>query len=119
MKNISEKTKKNIEIAMMIVLAVMAVIVSVKSVLVDFGFDDAYSVAMSYRHLSGDRLFLEMWEPHQTSIFVIDLLMLVYSIFVPSFEGASIYLNICGTLLFAGLAFFFYKEANSIFNCIN
>ena len=114
MKNISEKTKKNIEIAMMIVLAVMAVIVSVKSVLVDFGFDDAYSVAMSYRHLSGDRLFLEMWEPHQTSIFVIDLLMLVYSIFVPSFEGASIYLNICGTLLFAGLAFFFYKEAKDV-----
>ncbi len=98
----------------MIILVVAAVAVSIKSVFIDFGFDDAYSVAMSYRHLSGDRMFLEMWEPHQSSIFIIDFLMLIYRIFVPSLEGVSLYLNVCGTLLFVGLAFFFYREVKTI-----
>ena len=51
---------------MIIFLVLASLAVSIKSIFIDFGFDDAYSVAMSYRHLSGDRMFLEMWEPHQS-----------------------------------------------------
>ena len=99
---------------MIIILVLASLAISIKSFFIDFGFDDAYSVAMSYRHISGDRMFLEMWEPHQSSIFIIDLLMLIYRIFVPSLEGVSLWLNICGTLLFVGLAFFFYSEVKTI-----
>ena len=114
MKKIMESSKKYIEPCMIIILALASALVSFKSIFIDFGFDDAYSVAMSYRHLSGDRMFLEMWEPHQSSIFIIDFLMLIYRIFVPSLEGVSLYLNVCGTLLFVGLAFFFYREVKTI-----
>lgn len=76
-----------------------AVLVSIKSIFTDFGVDNGYAVATSYRHISGDRMFLEMWEPHQTSAFLVDILMLVYRVFVPSFTGVAIYLQITGVLL--------------------
>ena len=64
-------------------LWIAAILVGIKTVFTDFGADNAYTMAMSYRHISGDRMFLEMWEPHQTSIFFVDALMLVYGLFVP------------------------------------
>ena len=66
LKKLSDSSKKYIEICMIIFLVLASLAVSIKSIFIDFGFDDAYSVAMSYRHLSGDRMFLEMWEPHQS-----------------------------------------------------
>ena len=47
-----------------------AILASAKSILTDTGFDNAYTVAMSFRHLRGDGMFEQMWEPHQTSIFL-------------------------------------------------
>lgn len=85
------------------------VLVSVKSIFTDFGIDGAYQIAMSYRHISGDSMLLEMWEPHQTSIFLNDILIYVYRLFVPSLTGVAIYLQLCGTLLFAGIGYFLYR----------
>ncbi len=89
---------------------ILAVLVCVKSIFTDFGGDNAYQVAMSYRHLRGDKMLLEMWEPHQTSIFLNDILMFLYKLVVPSFKGVCVYLQVCGTLAFAGLATFLYKS---------
>lgn len=86
------------------------VLVSIKSIFTDFGIDNGYAIAMSYRHISGDRMFLEMWEPHQTSAFVVDGLLLLYRIFVPSLTGAAIYLQIMGTLLWIPVVLLLYKE---------
>ena len=76
-----------------------AVLVSIKSIFVDFGIDNGYAIATSYRHISGDHMFLEMWEPHQTSAFLVDCLMLLYRFFVPSLTGVAIFLQIMGALL--------------------
>ena len=53
-------------------LWVAVILASIKSIFTDTGFDNAYTVAMSYRHLKGDGMFEQMWEPHQTSIFFTD-----------------------------------------------
>lgn len=87
-----------------------AVLVSVKSVLIDFGIDNGYAIATSYRHISGDRMFLEMWEPHQTSAFLVDILMYLYRFFVPSFTGVAIYLQIMGVLLWIPIIVILHKE---------
>ncbi len=97
------KKKKNVSGIMISIAWTIAVLVCVKSIFTDFGGDNAYQVAMSYRHISGDRMFLQMWEPHQMSIFLNDLFMLIYRLFVPSLTGVVLYLQICGTLVF-GLA---------------
>lgn len=90
------------------------VLASVKSILTDTGFDNAYTVAMSFRHLRGDRMFEQMWEPHQTSIFFTDLFMWIYHFFVPSYTGVMLYLQFIGTILFVLIAILLYKALKKI-----
>lgn len=94
---------------LMILLWIAVVLASIKSIFTDTGYDNAYTVAMSFRHLKGDGMFLQMWEPHQTSIFFTDLFMWIYRLFVPSFTGVMLYLQIVGTLFFAGIGILLYK----------
>lgn len=91
----SETTEKRI----IRFLYLSAVLVCIKSIFTDFAFDNSYMVAMSYRHLSGDRMFIDMWEPHQTSAFLADGFMFIYRLFVPSLTGVVLFLQIVGTLL--------------------
>ena len=87
-----------------------AILVSIKSIFVDFGIDNGYAIATSYRHISGDRMFLEMWEPHQTSAFLVDCLMLLYRTFVPSLAGVAIFLQIMGVLLWIPVIIILHNE---------
>jgi len=104
MQFVKEKADKFI-----LLLWIAILLASIKSILTDTGFDNAYSVAMSYRHLNGDSLFQQMWEPHQTSIFFTDLCMWLYHLVVPSYTGVMIYLQLCGTALFGLLSFLVYR----------
>ncbi len=90
------------------------VLASIKSIFTDTGFDNAYTVAMSFRHLNGDRMFQQMWEPHQTSIFFTDLFMWIYHLFVPSYTGVMIYLQVVGTGLFALIGIPLYRLLKGI-----
>ncbi|MCM1027005.1 MAG: hypothetical protein NC432_11250 [Roseburia sp.] len=98
----------------LILLWIAVVLASVKSIFTDTGFDNAYTVAMSFRHLKGDGMFAQMWEPHQTSIFFTDFFMWLYHIFVPSYTGVVLYLQVVGTVFFAFVAFFLYKVLKNI-----
>ena len=91
------------------ILWILTALACVKSIFTDFGPDSAYQVAMSYRHLRGDAMLLQMWEPHQTSIFVNDLLMGLYHLVVPSYAGVVLYLQICGTVAFGLLGWYVYR----------
>lgn len=90
------------------------VLASIKSIFTDTGFDNAYTVAMSFRHLKGDGMFRQMWEPHQMSIFFTDLFMWIYHLFVPSYTGVMFYLQIVGTLFFAVIGILLYKLLKNI-----
>lgn len=96
------------------ILWVAVVLASIKSIFTDTGFDNAYTVAMSYRHLNGDGMFEQMWEPHQTSIFFTDIFMWLYHLFVPSYTGIMIYLQIVGTFFFVGIAVLIYRLLKNI-----
>lgn len=97
-----------------IVLWICAIAVNIKSVFMDYGVDNAYALATSYRHILGDRLFCEMWEPHQTSAFLVDLLLYPYGKWIPSYEGAALYLQICGTALYGILTYILFKKLSYI-----
>lgn len=87
-----------------------AALISVKSIFMDFGVDNGYAIATSYRHVLGDRTFLEMWEPHQTSAFLVDVLMRLYRVFVPSYTGVAVYLQVMGVLLWIPIILVLHKE---------
>ena len=90
------------------------VLASIKSLFTDTGFDNAYMVAMSFRHLKGDGMFAQMWEPHQTSAFFTDFFMWIYHFFVPSYTGVMIYLQIVGTAFFALIGIPLYRLLKKI-----
>ena len=95
--------------AVTVLLWIGAALVNLKAIFADFGPDQTYAIATSYRHLSGDGLFAQMWEPHQTSIFFTDICMWMYHLIVPSYTGVMLYLQVCGTLFFGILCIPIYR----------
>lgn len=49
------------------VLIFLTVMATIKALFFGLDRNEAYVVTVAYRLVQGDRLFLEMWEPHQTS----------------------------------------------------
>ena len=106
--------RQNIEKYAIVTMWILTLLVSVKSIFTDFGIDNAYQVAMSYRHLNGDRMLAQMWEPHQFSILFNDILMTLYYLVVPSLAGVAIFLQICGTVLYYLLALLLFRTLRGV-----
>lgn len=79
----------------------------------NLSYDGEYQIAMSYRMLQGDRMFLEMWEPHQTSAFLPAALMWIYMNIFHTTTGIVVYLQICGVLIRGSIAFLLYRTVKN------
>ena len=86
-----------------IVLIVLSIFAAVKMLFFAFGLDEEYQLVMAYRHVKGDKLFLDMWEPHQSSAFLCALLMRPY-LAVCGKTGVVIWLRLCGTFFHLGVS---------------
>lgn len=106
MKKINSETKLPV---WTIVLWIGAALANIKSIFADYDVDLSYAVVTSYRHLSGEKMFMEMREPHQTSAYILDSLMWLFHKVTGSYEGVVIFVNIFGVLLFALLSCFLVK----------
>ena len=82
---------------------VLSILAAVKMIFWAFGLDEEYQLVMAYRNMRGDKLFLNMWEPHQTSAFLCSLLMRPYLALFGA-TGVVIWLRLCGTLLHLGVS---------------
>ena len=90
-------------------LLIVSVLVNLKSIFADFDGDLEYAVGMSYRMLKGDRMFAQMWEPHQTSAFLITFFMGLYLAVTKTTVGVVLFLQIVGVMLQGILAIVNYK----------
>ncbi len=88
-----------------IILVVLSIFAAVKMLFFAFGLDEEYQLVMAYRNVKGDKLFLDMWEPHQSSAFLCVLLMRPYLAFFGE-TGVVIWLRLCGTLIHLGVSFY-------------
>lgn len=91
-----------------IFLILLSILGSLKMLFFAVGMDEEYQIVMSYRNTIGDRLFLNMWEPHQSSAFLCTLLMKPYCLLFGT-TGIVLYLRACGTLLHLGISLYLYK----------
>lgn len=91
-----------------IILWIAAVLVNVKSIFVDFDVDSTYAIAMSYRFLIGDRIFEQMWEPHQTSAFLLSFLEWIYLSIKGDVFGIAIYLQTISVIVYGLCTYVFY-----------
>lgn len=97
-------------------LLFLSALAVIKSIFVGFDIDEAYAIAQSYRLVSGDRLFLQMWEPHQLSAFGSALFMLPFLLITGgNTTGIVIYLRIVGTVIHLLIGLWFYRTARTRF----
>ena len=92
-----------------VIFTLMAVFCGIIWSFTNVGYDCEYQIAMAYRFIKGDKMILEMWEPHQTSLFLPALLMWVYMKLFHTTTGSVLYLQICGIVIRGGLAFLLYR----------
>lgn len=91
-----------------ILLIILSIFAAVKMLIFAFGLDEEYQLVMAYRNVKGDRLFLDMWEPHQSSAFLCGLLMRPYLALVGKM-GIVLWLRFCGTLIHLGVSLYLYR----------
>lgn len=86
----------------------LSALVTLKVVFFFIDIDEQYAVTMAYRMVRGDRMFLEMWEPHQTSGFLAALLIRIYILVTGGVEGVVIYLRLAGVFFQGMVSLFLY-----------
>ena len=101
-------TKVDKRISNMIkVFLVIAVLINIKSIFTDFDRDCAYAVVNPYRFILGDRLFIEMREPHQTSAVFLALFEWLFVRLSGGTEGIVIYLQTISVCIYGAVSYAF------------
>lgn len=88
---------------------VLSLLATVKICFFNLNIDEEYAITLSWRILSEDRMFLDIWEPHQTSGFLTAFLCWIYQAFTGTAEYLILYLRICGALIQAAVSIFLYR----------
>lgn len=83
----------------------------VKAIYVSLDIDESYLVACAYRLSAGDRLFADMWEPHQLASLIPSLFVRAYLAARGSAEGIVIFLRITGALIHLAIGVILYAFA--------
>lgn len=103
-----QSEKRNMRRCLYILLA-GAILANLKSILSDYDIDIEYALVTSYRMLQGDRMFTQMWEPHQTSAFLTTFLMWIYHSLFGTWTGIVVYLHSMGVLLQGAVGILTYR----------
>lgn len=103
----SQNSRKNKIFFVILLIGVIAV--NIKRIFTDFEIDAEYAIAMAYRMAKGDRMFLQMWEPHQTSAYFSAFFIRIYMALFRTTTGIVVYLNTVGVLCKAAVTCVLYK----------
>ncbi|MCI9296583.1 MAG: hypothetical protein HFI10_03990 [Lachnospiraceae bacterium] len=102
---LQDKKKKYI----VIVLLLGSFFVALKCIFVSLHMDEEYAVSLSYRLLRGDRLFTQVWDPHQTSAFLMEFLMWIYLKLFDTTTYIVVWVRAIGVLIQFGIAYYLYR----------
>lgn len=90
-------------------LLILSALATVKIVFLGTDVDEQYAVTMAYRMACGDRMFMEMWEPHQTSGFLAAFLIKIFMLVTGGgVDGLVIYLRLAGVVFQGSVSLFLY-----------
>ena len=91
-----------------LILILVAIAIAIKYIFVDFGIDAEFQITMSYRWATGDKFFLQMWEPYMTSTFICGAFIKLYLTLFHTTTGLVIFLQAVGTLINLGVSLILY-----------
>lgn len=106
-------------IAIRLFMLIVAILLSLKYIFVDFGIDAEFQIAMSYRLTVGDVMFKEMWEPYQMSSFLCAFFIKIYLNIFHTTTGIVLYLQVLGVLIDGLIAYILYRVVNKYLHCSN
>ena len=100
-----DKKKKYI----VMLLLIGSFLAALKCIFVSLQMDEEYAVSMSYRLLLGDRLFTQIWDPHQTSAFLMEFLMWIYLKLFHTTTYIVIWVRFAGVLIQLAITCYLYR----------
>ena len=111
-----EKKKKVLRCIFILFFGAFTAIGFAKSIVISLDIDESYAVAQSYRMAIGDRLFVDMWEPHQLSAFLAALFIKPYLAVAGTTNYLVIYLRVIGSMLHIAVGYIFFCAIRKV-NC--
>lgn len=109
-------TKQKILSFFKIFLILLSGLATIKVCFFNLNIDEEYAVTMAYRMVSGDKMFVDMWEPHQTSGFLSAAFIYLYLLLFHTTNYLVLYLRLIGACLQGGISFFLYKTLKPYFS---
>lgn len=91
-------------------LCAASLVVMVRSAFVGLEIDEEYALSLGYRLVSGDRLFYNMWEPHQLSSLPAAALLAVFIGITGGTTGVLVFFRLVVLVCKAGMSYVFYRE---------
>lgn len=80
-----------------------------KTVYFSGDIDESYALTMAARIVNGDRLFVDMWEPHQMSAVLYAPMVAIYKGITGSMEGALVFMRFSGVFLQGCISVYLYR----------
>ena len=93
-----------------VALAAVCALIMVRQIFVGLEIDEPYALALGFRLVQGDRLFAEMWEPHQLCSLPPALLVAAYLGITGTTTGLLVFVRVVLLACKAVLSWAFYRE---------
>ena len=110
------QTRKNSILPLILVLVCAAVML--RSAFTGLEIDEEYALSLGYRLVSGDRLFYDMWEPHQLSSLPAAALLAVFIGITGGTTGVLVFFRLVVLACKAGMSCVFYRMMNVLSLCV-
>lgn len=92
------------------VLVAVCVLVMVRQVFVGLEIDEVYALSLGFRLVQGDRLFAQMWEPHQLCALPPALLVGGYRAVTGTTTGLLVFVRLVVLACKGAMSWVFYRE---------
>lgn len=81
-----------------------SILAALKTIFIGLHVDEEYQISMGYRLLHGEKLFKDLWDPHQTSAFLTEFLMWIFQKLFHTLQGSVIWVRFCGVMIHLGIS---------------
>lgn len=92
-------------------LFLLTALAVIKTIWISLDIDESYALAVGYRLATGEKLFVDLWEPHQLGGIVLAPFLWLYLKIAGTTTYLVAYGRIVGTLLHLAVGIFLYKTA--------
>ncbi|MBO4882602.1 MAG: hypothetical protein J5570_03730 [Lachnospiraceae bacterium] len=93
-----------------IILILLTLAAGVKLAAWGWTIDEGYAFAMGNRLVQGDRLFIDMWELHQTSAYAVFFFLKIFRALTSSCEGEVLFVRAAGAAIQFIVSFILYLD---------